>query len=86
MKAIIKLDVPKFQIGESVTVYFRDSMQQRGICEIDTNAIENKEVSVIHCRDCIYKEKIEGTDNIIYCPHIKIRTTIDWFCGDGKIK
>ena len=35
MKAVIKLDVPDFQIGQPVTVYFRDTMQKKGYCEPD---------------------------------------------------
>lgn len=34
MKAIIKLDdVPEWQIGKMVQIYFPDSMQKSGICE-----------------------------------------------------
>ena len=35
MKAVIKLDVPDYQIGQPVTVYFRDTMQKTGYCEPD---------------------------------------------------
>jgi len=43
MKAVIRLDVPKFQIGSPVTVYFKDSMQQHSVCEAD---------EIIRCEDC----------------------------------
>lgn len=33
MKAIIKLDVPEWQIGTEVTVFFKDTMMKKGICE-----------------------------------------------------
>ena len=33
MKAIIKLDVPEWQIGRDVTVYFPDTMLKHGVCE-----------------------------------------------------
>jgi len=33
MKAIIKLDVPEWQIGQDVQVYFPDSMYKLGKCE-----------------------------------------------------
>ena len=33
MKAIIELDVPEWQIGQDVTVYFSDTMMQRAKCE-----------------------------------------------------
>lgn len=35
MKAVIKLDVPDFQIGQEVTVYFKDTMTKKGICEAE---------------------------------------------------
>ena len=35
MKAVIRLDVPDFQIGQPVTVYFKDTMQKKGYCEPD---------------------------------------------------
>lgn len=38
MKAIIKLDVPEWQIGEEVFVYFPDTMCRKAICELDTSA------------------------------------------------
>ena len=34
MNAIIQLDVPEWQIGQEVTVYFPDTMQKRGVCEL----------------------------------------------------
>lgn len=33
MKAVIKLDVPDWQIGQEVSVYFKDTMMKKGICE-----------------------------------------------------
>ena len=33
MKAIVRLDVPDYQIGQEVHVYFKDSMTDKGICE-----------------------------------------------------
>ena len=35
MKAVIKLDVPEWQIGQEVSVYFKDTMVKKGICEKD---------------------------------------------------
>ncbi len=34
MEAVIKLDVPDWQIGQPVTVYFKDTMQKHGTCEL----------------------------------------------------
>ena len=34
-KAIIKLDVPDWQIGQDVTVYFPDTMMKKGECEAE---------------------------------------------------
>ena len=33
MKAAIILDVPEWQIGQKVMVYFPDTMQKEGVCE-----------------------------------------------------
>ena len=34
MKAVIELDVPKWQIGQDVSVYFPDTMLKYGKCEL----------------------------------------------------
>ena len=34
VKAVIELDVPEWQIGQEVTVYFPDSMMKHGKCEL----------------------------------------------------
>ena len=33
MKAVIKLDVPDWQIGQEVSVYFPDTMVKKAVCE-----------------------------------------------------
>ena len=33
MKTVIRLDVPEFQIGQPVTVFFKDTMEKHGVCE-----------------------------------------------------
>jgi hypothetical protein len=33
MKAIIELDVPEFQIGQEVSIYFKDTMMIKGIVQ-----------------------------------------------------
>lgn len=33
MKAVIKLDVPEYQIGQKVSIYFPDTMVKHAICE-----------------------------------------------------
>jgi len=57
MKAIIELNVPEFQIGQEVSVYFRDTMCVKGICE---------EYSKIIPKDV----ELEGGNSIYYyvCP------------------
>lgn len=35
MKAVIKLDVPDWQIGQEVTVHFPDTMCKTGVCEAE---------------------------------------------------
>ena len=58
MKAIIELDVPGFQIGQEVTVYFKDTMQTKGVCV---------ESPVVRCKDCkhhdyCYTRPMNGRD------------------------
>ena len=44
MKAVIKLDLPEYQIGEEVNLYFHDSMMTKGIAEAEPiNAIRELE-------------------------------------------
>jgi len=50
MKAVIKLDLPKYQIGEEVNLYFHDSMMTKGIAEADTTN------EIITCKDCKHWE------------------------------
>lgn len=38
MKAVIRLDVPDWQIGQEVKVYFPDTMCVRGTCEDEVNS------------------------------------------------
>ena len=33
MKAVIRLDVPDWQIGQKVSVYFPDTMLKKSVCE-----------------------------------------------------
>ena len=41
MKAIIRLDVPDWQIGQEVKVYFPDTMCVKGICEDEENILKD---------------------------------------------
>lgn len=35
MKAIIRIDVPEYQIGQEVSCYFKDTMNVYGVCEAE---------------------------------------------------
>ncbi len=63
MKAVIKLDVPEWQIGTEVSVYFKDTMMQRGICEKETENIKLKQPE--KCKDC--KSCHNYSENKFYC-------------------
>lgn len=41
MKAIIRLDVPDWQIGQEVKVYFPDTMCIKGICEDEEDVLKD---------------------------------------------
>lgn len=61
MKAIIQIDVPDYQIGQEVSIYFRDTMMIKGIVQ---------EPKTGHCKDCKHFEydsvaKVDGIPLII---------------------
>ena len=62
MKAIIRLDGPEWQIGTEVSVYFKDTMVQRAICEKETENIKLKEPK--QCKDCVNCKQLGETN---YC-------------------
>lgn len=41
MKAVIRLDVPDWQIGQPVSVFFKDTMVKKAVCEKDDNTIDS---------------------------------------------
>ena len=59
MKAIIRLDVPEWQIGQEVTVYFKDTMMKKSICEKDTITDKLKEYELKESWD-ISPERMNG--------------------------
>ena len=87
MKAVIRLDVPDWQIGQPVTVYFKDTMQKNGVCEAD---------DIVRCKDCKWWDKKAGSPYgyCHACKHghrsehweIDIYRTYkgNWFCADGE--
>ena len=72
MKTIIRVNVPKHQIGQEVTVYFKDTMTKKGKCEPD----------IVHCKDCrYYNEKPDSHGD--RCDKIHWSRSEDWYCADG---
>jgi DNA-directed RNA polymerase subunit RPC12/RpoP len=59
MKAIIKLDVPEWQIDQEVSVYFKDTMMKRGICEPEKTGmwivLDECANEGIYCSECNHK-------------------------------
>lgn len=71
-KAIIRLDVPDFQIGQKVSVFFQDTMLKKGICEPDEQ---------VRCGDCA-RYKTYG-----YCSYNNHTVlNVNWYCADAKKK
>ena len=75
MKAMILLDVPDFQIGQEVMVYFPDTMKKHGKCEplkeqpeavkpISAEAEDMPGYTWYVCPDC----KISVERGFSYCP------------------
>lgn len=52
MKAIIKLDVPDWQIGQPISVYFPDTMLKKGICEAAPDTSPKKKYGTWVCGNC----------------------------------
>ena len=81
MKAIIKVDVPEFQIGQEVTVYYRDTMCIKGVCEKEEERKTGKWIEKYGWDGDVYYDcsacgeswtTIEGTpwdNDMNYCPH-----------------
>lgn len=69
MKAIIKLDVPEWQIGQPVHIFFKDTMEKHSVCEED----------IVRCKDCKFK------DDRLHCfpAHKGHYMGDDWYCADG---
>ena len=69
MNAVIRLDVPDWQIGQPVTVYFKDTMQKTGICEpepepaapVITQASSGLAFNCGYCHAILWVQKDTGT-------------------------
>lgn len=74
MKAVIELDVPDWQIGQEVSVYFPDTMCKKGKCEPS---------KIIRCKDCKHWDSDDHDCNIktgwFACG-------ADWYCADGELE
>lgn len=57
VKAIVKLEVPEWQIGEEVSVHFPDSMVSHGVCE--------KDAAPRDCKRC--KHRVENSKGFYSC-------------------
>ena len=62
MKAIITVDVPEHQIGQEVSVYFKDTMCVKSVCEkwIPDNATNGDVIKLLFQDDDLGIEVIEG--------------------------
>lgn len=70
VRAVIKLEVPEYQIDQPVTVYFKDTMRKYGICD--------KEQEKGTCKNCKYHY------NEIRC-HCNGFMPDHWYCA-GWVK
>ena len=78
MKAVIELDVPEWQIGQNVTVYFPDTMVKQCKCELlkEQEAVKpvfeceepTLKIGQFHCGNC---HQSFGISHYRFCP----------FCG-----
>lgn len=82
MKSIIKVDVPEYQIGQEVSIYFKDTMMIKGVVqEPKTGHWEwvqydyNPKLGNWHCSECrcivvecVNKNEKGGIPIYKYCP------------------
>ena len=73
MKAVIYLDVPEYQIGQPVSVYFKDSMYVKGICKEDYSENNVIGTTVTYEEDpvtgkAIYKTIFHGQEIVFEAP------------------
>lgn len=50
MKAIIEVDVPDFQMGQEVSIYFKDTMMIKGVVQEPSGETKNQH----KCNQCKY--------------------------------
>lgn len=63
MKAVVKLDVPDWQIGQEVSVFFPDSMVAHGVAEKDEeSACIGRCINCKHCKQDVSL----GADGVSY--------------------
>ena len=80
MNAVIYLNVPDWQIGQDVTVYFPDAMVKHCKCEL----LKEQE-AVVRCKDCKWYIKEEPGYTTGLCRlHDGFSYNPDYFCADGK--
>ena len=80
MKAIIRIDVPDYQIGQEVSCYFKDTMNVYGVCEAERTGHwewvqyeSNPNIGNFHCSECRFIPlKISN-----YCPNCGARMVGD---------
>ena len=75
MKAIIELDVPEWQIGQDVSVYFPDTMCKRGKCKAD---------EIVRCKNCKHRDPEDFKCDCGHDIHWELPRPDDWFCADGE--
>lgn len=63
IKGIIRVEVPEWQIGEPVTVYFKDTMMTKGICVEEDDEMHRLSLLVEE-----YENK-KKRNPVIVCPH-----------------
>lgn len=71
MKAVIEVDVPEFQIGQEVSIYFKDTMKKTGICEKKKvgHWVYSSTTGKYNCSECNYSI----SDKTHYCPKCDVK-------------
>lgn len=75
MKAVIYLDVPEWQIGQPVHVFFKDTMEKHGICEAEARIVPFDDIQNY---EALWLEVKDVDDEIGLAPWVKTERGL-WF-------
>lgn len=75
MRAIIEVEVPDYQIGQEVSIYFKDTMMIKGIVQEPKTGHwkRNETIRLTYCSECGFGQHIDEFRTYNYCPNCGCR-------------